>query len=132
MSTIPDSLFNRPISPGARLLGCLLWCLAVSDTPPDAVVQVSKSRLRKRLAVTRGTLDRHLRELDRAGLIAPLYAAGESKCTGWRMVRVPEHVHPTTAAAGTHKRETKKRSARWPVVDLAGQNTKPDDLGDHA
>lgn len=70
----PVDLFSSKLSPGARLLACWLWSCA-PEFVDRASVQflVSKPSIRARLRVSRGTLDRHIRELYLSGwaVVAP-------------------------------------------------------------
>lgn len=85
MNQIPESVFSARLSPGARLLACLLWQNAIAKSDASAEVWMSKQRIRAKMGSPRGTLDRHLRELAGAGLITKLYSSGGSHCTGWAL-----------------------------------------------
>ncbi len=64
----PVAVFSSELTPGARLLACWLWA-CVPQLVDRASVQllVSKPSIRARLRVSRGTLDRHIRELYLSG-----------------------------------------------------------------
>ena len=64
----PVDLFSSDLTPGARLLACWLWsCVPQMADGASVAFLVSKPSIRARLRVSRGTLDRHIRELYLSG-----------------------------------------------------------------